>query len=100
MALSDYILAASVEVVDFTDGRTYGGSAAGSGLAYFLELVDRDVALLYLHAHLAGEVHKAHVGDRGQDRVALGRDIFAVFDGVEVCRAALVEIFLFLGVEI
>ena len=45
-------------------------------------------------------MHQTLVGDGRQDGSALGRDVGIVLDGKEVGSASLVDVFLFLGIEI
>ena len=95
-----HVLLAGVEVVNFPDRRSHRGGAASTRLVDCLELVDCDMALLNFQTHVAGELHKALVGDGGQYGIRGRSDVLAALYCIEVGRAALVEILFLAGVEI
>ena len=87
-------------VVNLADGADDGGSAAGSGLFEGAELLLGNLAAFHLHAKVEGQLLQALVGDGGQDGGGLGGDVGVVLDSEEIGCAALVDVFLLLGVEI
>jgi len=58
---------ALVEVVDLAYWGAYGCCAAGCRLGALCELFHGYRALFDFYAHIARYVHKAHIGDGGQD---------------------------------
>lgn len=96
----DDVLLAGVDVVDATDGRSYGSSATRGGFLHFVEFFNGNVSLFDGNVEVASELHEAAVGDRGEDGFGCGGDVDAVFDGKEVGGAAFVEVFLLFGVEV
>lgn len=96
----DDVLLTGVDVVDASDGRSYGSSATSGGFLHFVEFFNGDVSFFDGDVEVASELHEAAVGDRGEDGFGCGCDVNAVFDGKEIGGTAFVEVFLFFGVEV
>lgn len=65
----DDMLLAGIEVVNFSNGGTYGGGAACGGFLESGDFGNVDVAAFNFQTHVAGKLHKRCVGDGGEDGV-------------------------------
>ena len=98
--VAEAVAHARVEVVDVADGTDDGSGATGTSLLEGGQLLLGDGAALHLHAQVLGHLHQALVGDAGQDRGRLRRDVGVVLDAEEVGGATLVHVFLLLGIQV
>ena len=87
-------------IVDRADGRNHSRRTASANLVKRRQLLDGNVALLDLQAHILGNLAQTHIGDRRQNRTRVGRYVLALLDTEEVGRATLLDILTLGSVQI
>ena len=99
-AIAKLVRLAVFGVVDARDRANDGSGTTCASLFEGSQFLFSDGTTLDLHADAFSQLHQALVSDGRQDGRALRRDVGIVLDTKEVGSASLVNILLFLGVEI